>query len=237
MDYARFSNPLSPHAGDYLVRALNVKMLTQAEFCKRCGDRHEGFTANQMEAAIKLMTAELERLAEEETGVRLDFGTLTPGARGVIDPVNGTHTVRGDINMNAAAAFHKTAEGYHMNEVQPSQTGPVVLAVEDAASGAVSSGVTPDGIVTVTGHNIKVEGAGAGVFFRAEPGGAETAVAGPLAENMRSKLIFKAPAALAAGTYHLVVKTHYSGGGTPSAALKTAEFPVALAVPPPVTRT
>jgi len=58
--------------------------------------------------------------------------------------------VRGDINMNEAAAFHKTAEGYHMNEVQPSQTGPVVLAVEDAASGAVSSGVTPDGIVTVT---------------------------------------------------------------------------------------
>ncbi|GAB6392208.1 MAG: DUF4469 domain-containing protein [Treponematales bacterium] len=234
MDFARFHNALSAQEGDYLVRALNVRSLTQAEFCRRCEDRHEGFTANQMEAAIRLITAELRRALEEETGVRLEFGSVTPGVRGVIHPAAGRGDVEGAVTMSPSREVREAAAGWRFEEKPANQAGPVVTAVEDTVSGAVSSGVTADGIVIVTGHNLKVEGADGGVFFR-NASGAETAVT-TLAENLSGRLLFKAPADLPQGVYRLVVRTHYSGGGTPSKDVKVTEFPVDLMVPPAAAR-
>jgi len=235
MDFARFHNQFSPREGDFLVRALNVRSFSQAEVCRRCEDRHEGFTASQMEAAIRLLTAELARIVSEGSGARLDFVTITPGVRGVISAGTGVREVAAAVNTSAGGALLKAVQECPLNEVPAGKAGPVILAVGDTASGAGSSAAAPDGILIVTGRNLKVAGEGSGVFFRAADG-TETPAALPLAENLPRRLLFKVPASLTPGAYRLLVRTRWFGG-KPVKELRTGECPLDLAIPPPTRRT
>jgi hypothetical protein len=94
--------------------------------------------------------------------------------------------------------------------------GAFIVEVADARSGALNSTVTPGGIVHITGHKIKVEGAGAscGVWFVNAADGARTKVTENLAVNRPAEVVALVPA-LPAGKYALEIVTQYSHGGTP----------------------
>jgi len=86
-------------------------------------------------------------------------------------------------------------------EVSPSQTGPLLFAVQDVSTEQISTGLTPGGMAVLAGKNIRIENGH--IRLRNTATGAEEVIAGNLAENTVGKVIFLVPAALAAGTYRL----------------------------------
>ena len=93
----------------------------------------------------------------------------------------------------------------------------------DITTDVVNSAMTSMGMFSVTGYKLKLAGdhPDVGVYFEMV-GGPAKLKAGKLAENTQSKIIGVIPAG-PGGTYKIVIKTQYSGGGNFLKEIRTIE--------------
>jgi hypothetical protein len=94
-------------------------------------------------------------------------------------------------------------------------TPAFITDVTDVKTGEVNAALTPDGMVVIEGTRIKLEGPAACILIigtRTSGQAVTVSIEAKYAENSASKIIAKIPAALQAGTYHLMITTQYAGG-------------------------
>jgi hypothetical protein len=235
MKYARYDNILTPDKlGDFLVRAVDVKSVSQAQFCNACEERNQGFSAQQVDSVLKLIYAQLKSFLELETDVNLDLGSFRLGVRGVIDPAGTGKVVRGALHTRPARELEAIAAGLPLVEVPPAQTGPALFSIEDVTTGQVNRGLNRQGMAVLYGHKIRIENGS--VKLRNTATGDVVTVLGNLAENSAGKVIFlvPGPGLLAEGTYRISVETCYNGSGRPLNTPRSAELDIDLVIPCPL---
>jgi len=231
MRYARYNNVFTEEQGDYFVRAVDIRSVGLDQLCKACEARNEGFSAQQVESVIKLLGAQVRSFLAMETEVNMDFVSFRLGVKGTIDPAGTGKVVKGVLHVRPARQLEALAAALPLEEVPPSQSGPALFSIEDAATGRANTGLSPGGMAVLFGHNIRI--VNGHVKLRNVDSGTETLITGSLAENSASKVIFLVPASLAAGTWRVSVATCYSGGGKLLSSPHSAELDVDLAVPCP----
>jgi hypothetical protein len=232
MKYARYDNLLTPDKlGDFLVRAVDVKPVSQAQFCKACEERNQGFSAQQIESVLKLVGAQIKSFLELETDVNLDFASFRLGVKGTIDPAGPGKIVKGSLHARPARELEALAEGLPLVEVPPAQTGPAIFSAQDVTTEQANVGLTPGGMAVLYGHHIKIEEGH--IKLRNTATSEETVITGNLGENGASKVIFLVPQALPAGTYRVCIETRFGGSGKPLSTPRSTELEVDLTVPCP----
>jgi hypothetical protein len=89
-----------------------------------------------------------------------------------------------------------------------------IMDFTDVNTGAVNELFAQLGMFIITGYKIKIEGdhPDVGLYFQQVTGGNTLIKAGKLAENTSSKLVGIGPGS-PSGTFKVIIKTQYSGGG------------------------
>jgi len=135
------------------------------------------------------------------------------------------HTKRAAVSMGSGLA--KGIQDATTEKIQEPAASPFLLEYADANSGSNNGPVTPGGIGTIQGAELKYDPANVaeGIFFVPTGGGAETKVA-VISTRTEGKLVFLVPAGLAAGTYRLEVRRAYLASKT----IRTGELAEVLTV-------
>jgi hypothetical protein len=113
------------------------------------------------------------------------------------------------------------------------QTDGFIGDVLDVTTQSVDDALTPDGVLTVSGYKIKVDGPDQdnGLYFVEASSGARTKVTSYFVENRPSCVIVQTPA-LGPGVYHIEIKTQFTGNAIPLKAPRTIEYTADLTVSP-----
>jgi hypothetical protein len=143
------------------------------------------------------------------------------------DPTH--HTVK--VNLNQGAALRSAAARIKTKKVQVADPIPYIVEVKDVLSGSTNDLLTAGGVVQMRGSRLKLvdNDTTNGIFLLPAAGGAEIRLA-VIVENKPARLIAMLPADLAAGEYHLEVRTTYVNSAKASQNLKVGRFHKALTV-------
>jgi hypothetical protein len=105
------------------------------------------------------------------------------------------------------SGLSKSMQEAGVEKIQEPQASPFVLEYADANSGLNNSTLTPGGIGTITGAELKFDttNAAEGIFFVPTGGCADYKVA-VLSSRTEGKIVFQVPPALVVSTYRLEVR-------------------------------
>ncbi|MDR1398531.1 MAG: DUF4469 domain-containing protein [Treponema sp.] len=112
------------------------------------------------------------------------------------------------------------------------QTDAFIGDVLDIITQSVDDTLTPGGVIAVNGYKIKVDGPDVdnGFYFIEDASGTRTKMATYFVENRPSRVVVLTPA-LAAGVYHIEIRTQYSGSVSPLKTPRVVGYAPGLTVP------
>jgi hypothetical protein len=234
IEYTLEPYELNGNPNDFRAQVTNLRSFTQKDIVDRIMKIGAGLTRSDV---VSVMEAEKQVVAEiiaDGAAVNTDLFYASPSIQGIFTATAepDAHTVR--INLHPGMVLRKAIEGVKTKRLPGGGTGNhIISAVIDAVTGEVNMGLTIGGIITVQGHKIKITGEDTapevGLYFKNTADGVETKYAGAFGDNTASRIMLITPP-IAPGTYHIVVKTKYSGGAGDLKTMRTIEFSTDLTV-------
>ena len=221
--------------GHYIARTDNEATLSIADICTTSINRG-GFT-DKYEDYVEHVTQFMEEAVYQLLdGYAVSFGyfSIHPNVGGTFDSDKEAHDHKKHpvtFRFRALSKLRQLAEKINVEIEGIANTNGYILEFTDVITGAVNDTFTLMNEFIITGYRLKVAGddPSVGVFFRNTATNALTK-AHSLAENTTSKLIGICPGVIS-GTYKIVIKTQYTGGGALLKEVRTIESDFSIKKP------
>jgi hypothetical protein len=214
-----YESHLEGYEGKLFARTLNDKTLGYKDICVSAKERG-GFSGSviDLEDHTVVFLREMAYLLRD--GYRVNIGGLLEANLDVGGWVESEHAPLDPeknklrVSVKALPGGRKLVEGIHAVNRGLAPVQNYIAEIIDTETGEVNGFVTKDGIFTLIGHRIKVDGLASkvGVFFYL-PGTPSVSVkaAGQLAVNEPSKLVGKVPELMPGKDWYVEVRTFFSG--------------------------
>jgi hypothetical protein len=226
MDYFLTDNHLTSDPNDQTAIPTNIRSYTDDQIIDRIMQRGTTLTRPDLLAGIRAYQEEHGYIVEEGNSFNTGLLNAGPDIAGKFNSVtdgydHSRHKTRYSVSFSRS--IQEKIAKIKMNKVQAPNTGPLIAAIRDGASGLTDGTLSAGGVLDITGSRLKVfpDLPDDGVYIVA-PDGVEYK-ASTLVENKPSRLIVMIPE-LPPGTYTLEVRTHFIGNATPGKQLRKAQF-------------
>lgn len=228
--YFLVPNYLTADPNDQYARVSPRNVLSTADIIDRCLKRGTTLTRTDLIAASNLFMEEAGAAVAEGNNVNLPLVNMKPSINGVFTSKSDSfdasrHTKRAAVSMGGGLA--KAMQEASVEKIQEPAASPFLLEYSDTNSATNNSTVTPGGIGTIQGADLKFDLANAaeGIFFVPAVAGADTKVV-VISTRTEGRLVFLVPAGLAAGSYRMEVRRAYTAAKT----IRTGELSDVLTV-------
>jgi hypothetical protein len=168
-----------------------------------------------MLSSAKLMFEVMTDLVAEGNFINTPLANVRPSISGVFanaaDGFDPSRHVKG-TSLSAGLLLGNKMRNVRVEKVLQPVPASVLIQFEDVASQTTGGKLTPCGIGSLSGEELKFDPANAaeGIYFIAEDG-AESKVTS-VAQRTEGRLIFSIPGGLAAGQYQLEIRKGYKVG-------------------------
>ncbi|GHT74274.1 hypothetical protein FACS189456_5540 [Bacteroidia bacterium] len=234
LDYSLVENLLTAAPDDAMAQVVNVRSYSEDEIADLMLKRGTLLTKADILAVLEVYREVIGDIVADGSAVNTPLMHIAPSIAGVFNGLGDSfdparHTIR--VNLNKGAALRLAAGRIKTKKVQVADPIPYIVEVKDVLSGSVNDHLTAGGVVEMRGSRLKfVENDDTnGIFLLPATDGAEIRLSA-VAENKPARLIAMLPADLAAGDYHLEVRTNFVGSTKISHNLKVGRFHKALTV-------
>lgn len=210
------NNLVDPSGSDYWAMVHYLGTADMDRVMERMMQRGSGVTRQDALAALSLYHSTVEMMVLEGYRVVTPLATFGARIKGRFDhPEDSFSSIRHKIEaaVSAGADIRRAVqEKAQLAQQEANKPQPRPEAFFDPISGERNSRVNPGRVGQVTGHRLKFDETdpAQGVFFIAADGSASRAEV--LVMNTPRKLIFEAPAELAAGEYILEIRSTMGNG-------------------------
>lgn len=210
-------NPITPDPNDQSARILTASVLDVEAIIKKMLQRGSTLTEADCRAALHVFfTVAIDEVANGNN-LNLPLCNVRPSISGVFTSASDSydssrHTIKATLsagNELFAAMLNATVE-----KTLQSVPSPVLVEYMDVNTHTINSKLTPGGIGSIQGEELKFNPANAteGIFFVNKADKKETKVS-VIATRTEGKLMFSVPT-LAKGQYNLVVRRGYGNSAT-----------------------
>ncbi|MDR2041443.1 MAG: DUF4469 domain-containing protein [Tannerella sp.] len=215
-----FDNPLTETPDDRYGRVVNLASINEDTLIDRSLKHGFNGNAESMKAAYNALKHEALQAVVRGEIVNFGLGHLLLDVEGVFtgdvadwDP--DKHKLV--VTVTASKELREVLKTVPVRVIGMAPDQAAIAQVTDVASGKVNEKITPGGMVSVKGSRIKIAGTDSAVGLFLTNQDTQDAVQIPttaIGQNDPKKIMFVAPADLAAGSYLLSVVTQYSGHST-----------------------
>jgi len=215
----------------YRAQLLNVRTYTTEDVVRRVMESGAGLTRSDVVSVLQAFTEVCVDIIAEGGAVNTELWAARPAVQGLAAAPDEGGIREVKVRCRPGTALRAAAAGLRARRGTAPGRGTVIDCVLDLKTGARDSGLTPGGLVKITGRKLKIAGAGpgCGLYFVNMAGGARAGVEGrDLISNLPSRLVAVVPP-LPGGVYRVRVVTQYNG----CSGLKTPReytFPALLTV-------
>jgi hypothetical protein len=230
IQYFLIPNYLTADPNDQFARVSSRNVLSIEDIIERCLNRGTTLTRTDITAVANLFMDETMAAVAEGNNVNLPLVNIRPSITGIFNSKsdlfdNSRHTIRATLSMGNGLG--KAMEEARTEKIQEPVAAPFLLEYVDSNSNTANTTLTPAGIGTLIGAELKFDPANAneGIFFVPVVAGADVKVA-VISSRTEGKLVFQVPAALAAGNYRVEVRRGYTSSKT----IRTGELSEVLTV-------
>lgn len=227
LKYCLRENFLTPDENGYMAQTADVRSFSLDEIIDRMVKRGTTVTRTDLAAIMQLYTQECSYIVEEGCTLNTPLINTSYSISGVFNGAGDSfdakrHAV--NLNITAGTALKEALTKTKTTKIQAANTKPYIAEVTDIVTGKVNEVLTASGILQVIGARLKFDAKDTeqGLFFVPKTGAAVRAAV--IAENKPARLMAIIPAGLPAGSYHIEVRTKFSGGGKLLKAVKTGRF-------------
>lgn len=230
IQYFLVPNYLTADPNDQYARVSPRNVLALDDIIDRCIRRGTTLTKTDVTAAVNLFMEEAAIAVAEGNNVNLPLVNIRPSITGIFSSKSdifdsSRHTKRAAVSMGLGLS--KAIANGSVEKIQEPAASPFILEYADANSGSNNSTLTPSGIGTIVGNELKFDASNPaeGIFFISEANGNETK-ASVISSRTEGKLVFQVPAGLGSGNYRLEVRRAYLASKT----IRTGELAEVLTV-------
>ena len=211
-----YDNPLTGDPYDLTARVAAERSLTIADISQTAVTRGgANITAASMEHAVRLWLKEMAYQLCDGFSVNAEWFTAAPHIRGVFNSPAETfspdrHTLL--FAFSQGALLRREIAGTEVQILGVADTALAIVQVTDVKTASVNDLLTPGRNLRISGSRLKIAGdnPACGVsFISADTGERVPVDPGDIVTNNPSELLIVIPA-LAPGTWHVEVTTHYS---------------------------
>lgn len=227
LKYALRENLLTAESDDYMAQTVDARSYNGEQIVELMLKRGSTLTKADAAAAVELYNTVCAELVADGCNINTPLMNTSLSISGVFSGAadsfdQSRHAVR--LNISAGTLLRDAAAKVRTEKTQAASTDPYIAAVRDVVSGAVNGTLTAGGIIEATGSRLKFDAADTeqGLFLLPESG--EAVRCGVVAENKPARLIVMLPADMAAGAYHMEVRTKLDSSGKPTKSLKAGRF-------------
>ncbi len=210
-------NPITPDPNDQSARVQPITALSQEDIITAMSRRGTGVTETDMRAVLNLFFDVVTDQVADGNNVNLPLVNIRPSITGIFTSVTDSfdqsrHTKR--ATLSAGLLLTQKMQRASVEKVLQSLPAPVLLEFLDVNSGLANSKLTPGGIGTIVGEELKFNPANEaeGIFFVDNNG--KAARVSVIATRTEGKLLFSVPTDLKAGNYNLEVRRAYKAVNT-----------------------
>lgn len=228
MDYYLTDNPLTPNPTDLRAVLLTKGTKTQQDIIKGIVKANVGLSESELLAVFEAEKKVIGEFLEDGYSINTDLFTMSPSMRGVFYDVRetyteGRHKLR--LNMLPGGTLREALKRIVLRKVAPSNTAPLLSALEDVSSNTTNEQLTPGKAVRIFGDKLgfDVQDPTQGVFFINERG--QAVRADEYIDASPKKIYASVPGSLKVGNYTLQVITKTKGG---SARTGQLDYPLAV---------
>ncbi|MEO1052819.1 MAG: DNA-binding domain-containing protein [Bacteroidota bacterium] len=229
LKYSLLDNPLTTAEGDFRAQVQDRVVKDIDDIINLMIYRGSTVTKAEALSVIEEFSLAVAQFVSEGNNVNTDLFNISPSIRGVFAEVGeGFNRDKHNVNLNIrpGSRLRAAAEQITVEKVRRGQKVPLLDRFEDINSSVVNLVITPGGMATLTGSNLKFDPADAqqGIFFKPNEGVEVKATV--IVRSKPSEVIFQIPQALSAGNYNVLLRT----AGIMSADLREGTLPVLLTV-------
>jgi hypothetical protein len=234
LEYSLEPNELTDNPDDMRAKTVNVVSHNQAAVIDRILKIGAGLTRSDVLSVLEAQKQVVYDILAAGEAVTTDLFNAFPSIQGVFNGAEDSfdhkrHHVK--IHLAAGVGLRDIEGKVKTKKAQPGQTGAHITAVTDVKTGSVNNLLTPGRALRIYGSKLKLVGdePSVGVYFIAVDGTEVKVDSTDIVENKPSEALIMIPT-LGAGEYTLRIITQYSGSGTLSKKLHTADFRAPLTV-------
>ena len=207
--YSLLKHSISSESSKYYARVSPYKSMILDDIIQDMKDRGTGSSETDMRATLQLFFESVTKMVSNGYNVNLPLANFRPGVSGLFNDLTDTfdpsrHSLR--VNITPGYMPLLGMRDAVLEKVKSSIPKPDLIAFSDVHSGLTNERITPNGIGTILGNELKFnpENAEEGIFF---VNGTTTKVE-VIATRTEGKLLFSIPP-LAPGSYALEVRKGY----------------------------
>jgi hypothetical protein len=205
-------NPITPDPNDCSARVQPIKVLSHDDLVKEVIKADPMRTDTNVNAVLPTFYKVLAEQIADGNHVNLPIANFRPSIIGVFTSVTdgfdtGRHMIKASIS--AGMLLNTALEKARVEKILQPAPMPIIIEYFDARAKVSNSIVSPGYIGTITGEELKFDGASTleGVFFIPESG-TEIKIE-VISIHTDGKISFNVPSVLAPGNYHIEVRRQY----------------------------
>ena len=233
LKYALRENLLTAQTDDYMAQTVDARSYSGEEIVELMLKRGSTLTKADAAAAVELYNTVCAELVADGCNLNtplmntsLSIAGVFIGANDSFDP--GRHAVR--LNIAPGTLLREAATGVRVEKTQAASTDPYITAVRDVVSGELNGTLTAGGILEATGSRLKYDAADREQGLFLVPASGAAVRCDVVAENKPARLMVMVPPTVAAGPYHVEVRTKLTDSGKTGKSLKVGRFGKELTV-------
>lgn len=230
LSYYLQANPVTPDPHDQIARVQPTGTMNQDSVVEEMLKRGTSLTRGDMESSISLLSEVVTDAVANGYFVNLPFCNIRPGIKGVFSsPADSFDKARHvkKATISAGLLLSKKLAEAKVQKTSKAIPSPDVQSYFDVNSGEANSVLTPGGIGTIEGSELKFETSqqANGVFLIDGSGVATRATV--YAQVTEGKIVFMVPAGLPTGDYTLEVRRSYTQNNN----IRSGQLQESLSVP------
>ena len=212
-----FDNPLTERPDDRYGRVVNIASINEDTLIARAIAGGFNGNADSMKAAYSAMKTEALKGIVRGEIVNFGLGHVVLDVEGVFEgdaPIWNPEKHKLAATITTTKELRETLKITPVNVIGLAPNKAAISIITDVVTGKSNEVLTPNGMASIKGTRIKIEGEkeGVGLFLTEQESQTVTQVpVTTIGMNDPSKIMFIIPADLAAGDYILSIVTQFSG--------------------------
>jgi len=211
-------NPITTDPNDQSARIMSNATLSLQDIVTLATKRGTSLTETDLTAAANLLFDVITDEVANGNNITLPLVNIRPSIKGVFTSAadsfdSARHIKR--ASLSAGQLLTTKMQDTKVEKLTAQQPSPILVEFLDVNSATTNSLLTPGGIGSITGEELKYnpENTAEGIFLVPASGGEATKIT-VVATRTEGRLMFSIPTGIQAGSYTLEVRKGYGAGST-----------------------
>jgi hypothetical protein len=168
--YYLLDNPMTSDPNDRKAQIFDYEVISEEDILEYITRQGSGITMGQAKANYEEIIGAHEYFLRRGAGINTEFLNIRPVVQGVFRDDddkfdNGRHKLK--YRTRLGRRYNRVTEDVKMEKVAPVSNAPLLVSIEDIASGTVNDTITPGGVATLSGMrlNFKKDDPQQGIFL------------------------------------------------------------------------